>query len=543
MIFGRLAVGEALGALLAHTTRLPGRVLHKGMVLDAPAVAALRRAGIADIAVARLQPGDVGEDQAAERLAAALLGPGLAILPAGSGRANLAALRDGLFRANPGRIDVLNAVDPAMTIATLPDATPVATGDLVATIKIIPFAVAGDTLRLAESLAERDPPLRLPPFRGLRVGLLLSTLPGLKPSILQGTTEVTAHRIAALGGHLLPPLHAPHAAVAMAEALRSLLSEGAELLLLAGASAVVDIADEAPAAIVAAGGQIDHFGMPVDPGNLICLGHIGAVPAVVLPGCARSPKLNGIDLILRLIFAGEPAGRAQITAMGVGGLLKDFSPRQSPRLGRHVRQPPPAPQPRVTALVLAAGLSRRMAPRNKLLLPDAAGRAMVARTAAACCASRADEVLVVTGHQADQVERAIRAADLNRPIRFIACPDYAQGLSASLRAGIAAIGPSAQAALVCLGDMPLVTAAMLDRLIAAYDPAAGRRIVVPTCHGQRGNPVLWDRTFFPDIAALSGDSGARSLLRAHPVTEVDIGHEAVLTDFDSWESLQETPLV
>ncbi len=527
-----MPVDDAAGAVLAHTARLGGRVLPKGMVLDAASQAALHRAGWREVVVARLEPDDVGEDEAAMRLAAALARPGLICVPAGTGRVNLAAAAAGLFRADAARVDALNALDEGLTLGTLPDATPVAAGELVATIKVIPFAVPGAAVVAAERLAGTAPAVRLAAFRPLRAGLVLSTAPGLKDSVIDGTIRVTGHRVAALGGTLLPPLRCAHATDAVARSFASLLVDGAQLLLFAGASAVVDRADVGPGAIVAVGGVLEHLGMPVDPGNLICLGQVGDVPAVVLPGCARSPKLNGIDLVLRRIFAGEPAGRAAVTAMGVGGLLKDTPARPASR------SPLPKRPPCIAAVVLAAGASTRMAPRNKLLVEDGAGRAMAARVAAACAASRADQVVVVTGHQAEAVEDAVRHAAPGA--RFVRAGAYADGLSASLRAGLAALGPDVTAALICLGDMPLVSPAEMDQVIGAWCPQEERLIIVPTHRGKRGNPVLWDRRFFAEMSALQGDTGARSLFRVHAdvVSEVELAGEAVLLDFDTPESLE-----
>ena len=193
----------------------------------------------------------------------------------------------------------------------------------------------------------------------------------------------------------------------------------------------------------------------------------------------------------------------------------------------------------IAGLVLAAGLSSRMAPHNKLLMRDEAGKAMVARVVSAVRASLVADVLVVTGHQAMQVERAAREGDGSCAVRFIHAASYAQGLSASLKAGIAALPAEAEAVLVCLGDMPLVGSALIDRLIGAYQAQPAPCIVVPTCNCKRGNPVLWDRAFFAEICALTGDTGARGLLKRHAarVTELETGDEAVLTDFDTAESL------
>jgi molybdenum cofactor cytidylyltransferase len=531
VIFGRRPLAEAEGAILAHTTRLPDGTLPKGAPLTADALARLAAAGHTHVTAALLELGDVPENEAASRLADALAAPGLIATRAGTGRANLVAAHAGLFRADSACIDAINLLHEGITVATLPDATAVAAGDLVVTAKIIPFAVPGTVLTAAEALATGMPPLSLPAFRKLRAGLVLTELPGMKASVLRGTAEATERRIRALTGALLPPLRVPHEEAPLAAALADLLAQGAELLLIAGASATVDRCDVGPAAIVRVGGVVDHFGMPVDPGNLICLGHIGKVPALVLPGCARSPAHNGIDLVLARLFAGEPVGSGEIARLGVGGLLKDFPSRPSPRTA-----PGGGAEPRVAALLLAAGLSRRMAPRNKLLVPDATGTAMVARAADAVLASRARPVIAVLGHQADLVAAALGP----RPIHTVRAPDYQAGLSASLRAGLAALPMDVDAVLVCLGDMPLLTQALIDCLLDAYNAVEGSLIVVPSYHGKRGNPVLWDRRFFADMAALTGDTGARALLLRHAehVVEVEWKSDAVLRDFDTPDVLQ-----
>ena len=294
--------------------------------------------------------------------------------------------------------------------------------------------------------------------------------------------------------------------------------------------------------IVRAGGEILHFGMPVDPGNLICLGRIGTRPALVLPGCARSPKLNGIDFVLMRLFADLPVGPNEIMKMGVGGLLKEMDLRPLPREEAPTTQrvgAAPRSAPTIAALVLAAGRSRRMAPHNKLLITDKTGKPMIARVVDNVLSSKARPVLVVTGHQADQVQHALGG----RPVRYVHAPEYTEGLSASLKAGIAAVPEECAAALVCLGDMPLVTGRMIDRLLSAYDPDEGRLIVLPTFRGKQGNPMLWDREFFQEILDISGDLGARFLLGIHleSVAEVEMADDAVLRDFDTTELLSTLP--
>ena len=544
MIFGPTPLEEARGAVLAHTVRLAGKVLKKGTVLDDAAVAALREAGRRDVVAARLEAGDVPEDEAADRVADALMAPLVARSRAATGRVNLFAESAGLFTVDAGLIDRINQVDESITIATLPNHSVVSPKEMLATIKIIPFAVPGRVLQVVEALARsrNASAVAVHPFQPLSVGLVLTELPGVKESVMEGAVEATETRIRALLGTLLPVERVRHEEAPTAEALTRLRKAGADLLLVAGASAVVDRRDVGPAAIVRAGGVIEHFGMPVDPGNLICLGRIGEVPAMVLPGCARSPKLNGFDWVLQRIFAGRRVTPRDIMGMGVGGLLKEIEVRPLPRADAP-RTPPPVHAPRrarnVCALVLAAGRSRRMAPLNKLLVPDTKGVPMILRVVDNVLASHASPVVVVTGHERERIEEALAG----RAVLFAHAENYADGLSASLKAGLAAVPPEAEGILICLGDMPLVSAPMLDRLLAAFDPEEGRAIVQPTYRGKQGNPMLWSREFLPEMLGISGDVGARHLAGRHAdrLVEVEMASDAVLRDFDTTESLKTAP--
>jgi molybdenum cofactor cytidylyltransferase len=341
----------------------------------------------------------------------------------------------------------------------------------------------------------------------------------------------------ALGSTLLLERRCAHASAALSPAIGDAVAAGAELVLVAGASAILDRRDVIPAAIVAAGGQVEHFGMPVDPGNLMLMGKLGAVPVLGLPGCARSPKVNGFDWVLQRLLAELPAGPAEIMAMGVGGLLADIPNRPLPR-ALATAEVPSAPiqprAPRVAALVLAAGQSRRMGTLNKLLI-EIDGVPMVRRVVEVLGQSRAAPIIVVTGHEAERVAAALR--DL--PVTIVHNPDYAQGLSTSLRRGLPALPPESDGALVCLGDMPRVSAAEIDRLIAAFNPVEGRAICVPTRQGKRGNPVLWSRRFFEEMMQVAGDVGARHLIGAYPemVAEVEMADDGVLTDIDTPQAL------
>jgi len=215
--------------------------------------------------------------------------------------------------------------------------------------------------------------------------------------------------------------------------------------------------------------------------------------------------------------------------MGVGGLLMEIVTRPQPR-AVEVK-----PGRRIAAIVLAAGRSTRMGGPNKLLA-EINGRPLVRIAAEGALASQARPVIVVTGHERERVEAALSGLDVVK----VHNPDFADGLSTSLRAGIAAVPAEADGAIVCLGDMPQVDAKLIDRLLSAFDPEKGALVVVPTVDGKRGNPVVWSRRFFPELAALDGDTGARSLIAGYPeaVAEAPLTGNAAFVDVDTPDTLK-----
>ena len=536
MKFGEVPVAEAHGAILAHSLRLGTTALKKGRVLSSVDVGLIAASGVWQITVARLEPGDVGEDEAARRVATAVAGAQIEAAAPFTGRANLFAQARGLLVFEPDRVDRLNLVDESITLGTLPPFALVEPRQMVATVKIIPFAAPAEAVeRCVEAAAADGPLLRVAPFQQRSAGLIQTRLPGLKGSILDKTREVTEARLTALGCQLLIEERCDHSVTELAALIRDALGHGIEILLIHGASAILDRRDVIPAAIVAAGGRVDHFGMPVDPGNLLLLGHVGERVVLGLPGCARSPKVNGFDWVLQRLVSGLPVGAAEIMGMGSGGLLAEIPSRPLPR----AEAKPPAPQekpqgPRIGALLLAAGQSRRMGGPNKLLA-EIDGVPMVARVAQRLLASRARPIIAVLGNRADEVDQALGKL----PVERVPNPDFADGLSTSLRRGIAALPLDLDGALVCLGDMPLVTGRHIDRLIAAFNPLEGRAIIVPTRRGKRGNPVLWAKHFFPEMTQIAGDVGARHLIGEHAelVAEVEMDDDAILVDIDTPEAL------
>lgn len=326
MIFARLPLEDAEGAILAHGLGVAGVRLKKGHVLTAADLAALRSAGTLSVVAARLEAGDVPEDQAAQAVAAAAAGEGVRLAEPFTGRCNLHAVHGGLLVVDAEGIDRLNLVDEAITIATLRPFEMVRPGQMVATVKLIPFAAPATAVASCRTIAASGL-VRVAAFQPHATGLVLTTLPGSKASLLDKTRGVVQDRLAALGSRLVECIHCDHHEDAVATAVERLLAGGCGLILVLGASAVVDRDDIIPAAIRRTGGHIAFFGMPVDPGNLLLLGHHGSVPVIGLPGCARSPKLNGLDFVLRRLLAGLPVTRAEVARMGVGGLLDEIATR------------------------------------------------------------------------------------------------------------------------------------------------------------------------------------------------------------------------
>jgi molybdenum cofactor cytidylyltransferase len=528
MKFGPLPPREAEGAVAVHSIRQGDLVLKKGTAIGRDEIAALEAAGVSEIVVARLDEGDVPEDVAAAEIARAVAGPGVQIDRAFTGRVNLFARHAGVLVVDTWAVNSLNRVDEAITFATLEAFAPVVAGEMIATVKIIPFAVSGATRDGAVKSVQGATVIRVAPYVVRKVGIVSTLLPGLADKVVNKTLKVTEDRLKPAGAAIVAERRVPHRARELAAALEEVSAAGAELILVFGASAIADRRDVIPAALEAVGGRIEHFGMPVDPGNLMLVGEMGGRPVLGAPGCARSPKENGFDWILARLLAGIPVTREDITGFGVGGLLMEIVTRPQPR------EAPAVDGKRVAAIVLAAGQSRRMGGPNKLLA-EVGGKPLVRNAVEQVLASQARPVILVTGHQRAEVEKALAGLS----VQIVHNPDYAAGLSTSLRAGLAAVPAEADGAMIALADMPQVNAELIDRLIAAFEPTRGALIVLPTIEGKRGNPVLWSRRFFPELMAVEGDVGARHLIGAYAeaIAEVPVTDGTALIDVDTPEEL------
>jgi len=500
-------------------------------------IAHLQAAGYRETTLVRLEPDDITEDLAAQRMADAVVADTTVSLgAAGTGRVNIYAAIRGLFTLPIDRLNAINAIDEAVTLSTIQPFASVEPGQLVATVKIIPFAVHQDTLHACEMAAKKVKGLfRIAEYRPQKIGLLQTTLANITEKLVAKGEEVTSARLIAMGLSLDEALVCPHEEPAIRESLKTLLGRGCDIALVLGASAVADRRDVVPSAITASGGQIEQLGMPVDPGNLTFLAHIGEMSVVGLPGSARSPRTHGSDWIVQRLVAGLQVTSQDIRAMGAGGLLKEIPGRPMPR----TEASPPKEEKidtalNVAAIVLAAGQSRRMGKQNKLLA-EIDGIPMVIRTVNAIHQSTVNSITAVLGHEAN----AVKAVLAGRDLQFVQNPDFTEGLSTSLKRGLSAMPPDVDAALICLGDMPRISSVEIERLIAAFAPSEGHVICVPTHNGKRGNPVLLGRRFFAEIQDIGGDVGAKYLIGAYPelVHEVEMADDAVLLDIDTPEAL------
>ncbi len=527
MIFGRVPVAEAEGAILAHSRKLSDRRLKKGTLLAPDDVVALTTAGVSEVVAARLEPGDLIEDEAAARIGAALVTFHIRAAGAATGRVNLFADHAGLFLPHRAVVDAVNAADSGITLATLGEYEPVEAGRMVATVKIIPLAVAGAAVEAVVERLGETPAFRLAPYRAKRVALIQTELPTVKPTVLDKTRDVTIARLAASNSVIILEQRCAHDADALAGTLATM--PDADLTLIFGASAVTDADDVIPAAVRRAGGTVDHLGMPVDPGNLLLLGTFDGHPLLGAPGCARSPKENGFDWILNRLLTNLDVSGEEIRGMGVGGLLMEIASRPQPREAAG-----DAGEPIVDIVLLAAGKSSRMGGPNKLLATFD-GVPLIRRSAeTAILAQRRGAVRVVVGHMRDRIVDALDGLE----VEIIENAAFAEGLSTSLKAGFAAAS-SADGVLVMLADQPFLTAGDLDGLIESFASTGPGSIAAAFDGGRRRNPVILSNAYKAEIMALVGDVGAQGVIAGHPdaVVEVEVGPAASL-DVDTPEAMQ-----
>ena len=521
MKFGPVSTQQAAGAILAHSLVLSSKKrLRKGTILSAEDIALIEGDGISSVIVAKPENDDVLEDAAATTIADLIRHETIRADEAKTGRVNFFATEDGIFSVSKGVVDAINAVDPTITFATLDDHTEVNAGRIIATVKIIPYAVSKASIDAIVAIGIGDC-FCVKPYSRLKIGLISTELLTTKASIIRKTRQNLEHRLSASRSVITHEKSIGHDPIEVSETIAEFKSH-VDMLILFGASAICDINDVIPEGIRTAGGRIIRFGMPVDPGNLLLIGEIDDLPVIGAPGCARSIAENGFDWVLQRALAGIPLSEIDIVGMGVGGLLMETGSRPHPRTGAK------STQGTVNAIVLAAGQSRRMGSINKMTV-DIDGKPMVRHVVEHVVDAGISKPIVVTGHQPDEVTSKLEGISFVRHHN----PDFERGLSTSLSTGISNLPEGAGAALILLGDMPFVDAGMIRNLLKAAEENPDH-IIVSTHDGKRGNPVIWPSRFFEELQQVKGDVGAKHIIGANPefVFEVEIG-EAASADLDT----------
>jgi molybdenum cofactor cytidylyltransferase len=335
MKFEPVPLSEAKGKVLGHNIAGADgqRLLRKGKPLTEEDLDKLRALGRTSVYVAEMEPEDVDENTAAQRIAEAVCGPGLHVSGVASGRANLLSEEIGILRIDVERLAQINECN-GITLATLTTHSPVHPRQIVATVKIIPYAVPGAIVNRVEAIASGSKMVRVDALPSRSVGMILSGSASIHERLLSDFTPLR-DRIEKLGSSVartdFVALDDEPDEAALAQLLKRQVESGIEMILLAGETAIMDEHDILPRAVERAGGQVESVGAPVDPGNLLMVAYLNNVPVVGAPGCARSRKANIVDWILPRLLVGDKLTRREIVELGHGGLLQDVRERGMPR--------------------------------------------------------------------------------------------------------------------------------------------------------------------------------------------------------------------
>jgi molybdopterin biosynthesis enzyme len=336
MKFEPVSLSEAKGEILGHNIAGADgrRLLRKGKPLTDEDLENLRALGRKSVYVARVEADDVDENTAARRIAEAICGPGLSTSGGSVGRVNLLANDMGLLRVDVERLARINEYN-GITLATLMTHATVYVRQIVATVKIIPYAVPEAVVSAVEAIAIGGRPIvRVDALSHQPVGMILSGSTSIRQRLISDFYPLR-ERIEKLGSSItrtdFVALDDEADEAALADMLKGQLASGIRLILFAGETAIMDAHDIVPRAVERAGGQVESVGAPVDPGNLLMLAYLDDVPVVGAPGCARSKKNNIVDWILPRLLAGDRLTRRDIIALGHGGLLQDVPERGMPR--------------------------------------------------------------------------------------------------------------------------------------------------------------------------------------------------------------------
>ena len=319
---GKASMEDVAGRVLVHDI---SRRLRKGAVLAASDLDEVRAAG--EVHVVELEPGDVHEDEAARRLAAALSGPSLEAQQPVQSQARVVATRRGLVRVRAGVIDAINGLG-SLSVFTVMDGQAVAEGEEVLGCKVTPVAVPGRLLDAAERISrEQGPPVELLPFLPLRTFVVATER--LKPRARDLFREAVTRKLGWYGAEVLSVREVARTPAAVAGAYREAIAMGAQLVLFAGASAI-DPLDPAYAELKTTGGELLQLGAPMHPGSMLWLGRLHGAAVVGVASCAGFGRSSSLDLLLPFVFAYGRADAKDLLRLGHGGLIESGAGRRFP---------------------------------------------------------------------------------------------------------------------------------------------------------------------------------------------------------------------
>ena len=522
---------ESKGSILAQSYNLSERKLSKGTRVSEAIVELLNKENIKTILCAVPHENDMDEDAAAEAISNAIDRNRLYAEEASTGRVNFRTPALGVVRYNRELIKKINLVDESIAFSIVEHNQLLAKNDLIATLKIIPFFVSKIYVEQVVTLLSKYEIFKIHRLEEKKVEFIQTYYDWQKRSVFKATSNVTRNRLDALGCLLEKETLIPHDHESLCSEIKSSLDSGAQVLLISGASAITDRSDYIPKAILSVGGEIIQYGLAVDPGNLLLIGQIGGTTVIGMPGCARSPKLNGFDWVLQLLMANIPITKEELADMGAGGLLMEIASRPLPRaLSKSVNKR----EKRIMGVILAAGNSTRMGKDNKLLR-NVGEASLIRNTVVEMLKSDLDSCSIVLGYQSDKVAEVIK--DLN--INLILNPLWQEGQASSLKAALNTLDDTYSDLLIMLGDMPGVKTRHINKVIEEHLLTNNRKskITIPSFNGRKGNPVIWGRSFFPDLSNIEGDLGGRALFSQHPaaINLLDVDDSAFVTDADTPE--------
>ena len=529
-----LAPQDSIGAVLAQTYNLPSKIISKGTFVTNEFVGYFKIGNVKTILCAVPEEGDIHEDEAAKAISSAIDKNHIYADKASTGRVNFKSQSLCLVRYDRDFIKEVNLVDESIAFSIVEHNQLLAEGDLIATLKIIPFFMQKKYVDRVIKMLAKDELFKIHNLKKKEVTLIQTCFEWQKKSIFTATSNVTKARLEALGCSLKKEKLINHDYDTLCAIIRSSVKNDPEILLISGASAITDRSDYIPKAILSEGGELIQYGLAVDPGNLLLIGKVGKTTVIGMPGCARSPKLNGFDWVLQLLMADIPINREELADMGAGGLLMEIASRPLPRaLAKSVSKG----EKKVMGVILAAGNSTRMGRENKLLR-NIGNAPLIRNTAIEMLKSDLDSCSIVLGYQSDKVADVIK--DLN--VNLILNPLWKEGQASSLRAAINTLDSTYSDLLIMLGDLPGIKSSHINSIIEEHLITDNRKskITIPSFKGQKGNPVIWGRSFFHDLSNLEGDVGGRNLFSEHPaaINILEMDDPWVVKDADTPEDFE-----